>query len=587
MGDVDAAFAEADVIVEGEFKSSTAHQGYIEPHSCTVQWNPDGSLVIYTSSQGSFTVVREQMATILRMPPSRIRVVPMEIGGGFGGKNRVYVEPIAAMLAKKTGKPVKLSMTREEVIQATGPTGGAFIRGRLGARRDGTFVAGELWMAYEAGAFPGSSVNGGMNNSFGPYDIPNVKLDGYDVVVNRPRNAAYRAPGVPGPTFAVESLVDELAERLDIEPMELRQKNAAKEGTRRPTGVVLGPNGNLEVMETIKNSAHYRSELSGKNRGRGVAVGFWTAGAGQHSINAHVNSDGAVMIDSAAVDIGGLRASEAMTMAEVLGIPYEDVKTRILDTDSIGWTGITAGSGTGAGTSASVHRAGMEIREKMIERAAQIWEVDASGVTYHDVDGTLSGPADQDGAERKLTFKEIARGMNTTGGFISGHADNGGATGGPTFSGHIVDVEVDPETGKVAILRYTCVEDVGQALHPSYVEGQIQGGAAQGIGMDLMEEYFYDEQGVLRNASLLDYRMPTTLDVPMIDTVLIQVPNPGHPYGVLGVGEPPIVPPLGAIANAIYAATYVRVHSMPATPRHLLDALLEQHNADKHTAAVR
>ena len=442
-GDVDAAFATADIVVEDEFHTGTYHQGYIEPHTATATWNPDGSLVIYSSSQGIFTIVRDPLATILQIPPSRIRVVPMEIGGGFGGKNRIYCEPIAAMLSKKAGKPVKLSLTREEVIQSTGPTSGTYIRAKLGAKKDGTLVAAELWMAYEAGAFPGSSVGGGMNTTLGTYTIPNVKIDGFDVVVNRPRNAAYRAPGVPAPTFAVESLMDEIAERLEIDPMDLRLKNAALEGSRRPNGVVLAVNGNVQVMEALKASAHYRSELTGKNRGRGVAVGFWNSGSGAHSINANLNVDGTVNLNGGAMDIGGLRATEAMTMAEVLGVPYEDIHVRTVDTDSIGFTNGTGGSSTGSGTAASVYKVAEQIRERMVERAARIWEVD-KGLVRYTADGSLIGPNTDDGKERKLAFRQLAAQMNATGGPISGHVDTGGAQGGPAYAGHIADVEVTP-----------------------------------------------------------------------------------------------------------------------------------------------
>jgi xanthine dehydrogenase molybdenum-binding subunit len=574
MGDVDAAFAGADIVVEGDFSTNTYHQGYIEPHAATAAWSPDGSLVIYSSSQGIFGAVREPLSQALKIPSSRIRVVPMEIGGGFGGKNRTYCEPVAAMLARRAGRPVKLVMTREDVILATGPTAGTAIRGKMGATKDGKIVAAELWMAYEAGAFPGSSVGGGVNHAFGNYDVANVRIDGYDVVVNRPRNAAYRAPGVPAPTFVCESLVDQIAERLDMDPMDLRLKNASREGDRRPNGMVLPLSGNVQVMEAIKNSAHYRSELTGKNRGRGVAVGFWHANTGQHSINANVNADGTVTLNAAAMDIGGLRATEAMSMAEVLGIPYEDVHPSYVDTQSIGFTGNTGGSGTGAGTAASVIKAAGEIRTHLIERAARIWEVDAAQVEYH-ADGSVTGPANADGTPRAMTFKQLASRLQGSGGPVSGHADNEGGTRAPTYAGHIVDVEVDTDTGKVTVLRYTTVTDVGTAMHPSYVEGQIQGGAVQGVGMSLTEEYFYDDQGILRNSSLLDYRMPTTLDVPMIDAILIEVPNPSHPLGVRGVGEIPMVPPMGAIANAIYHAVGVRPRHLPASPRVLLGELLD------------
>jgi xanthine dehydrogenase molybdenum-binding subunit len=575
LGDIDAGFADADIIVEDEFHTGTVHQGYLEPHSATAAWGADGKLTLWSSSQGVFGVVRDGTANILKLPPSKVRAIPMEIGGGFGGKLRIYCEPIAAMLAKKAGKPVKLSMTREEVIQATGPASGTWIQAKIGAKNDGRITAAQLVMRYEAGAFPGSPVGGGMNVSFAPYDIPNVKMDGYDILVNRPRNAAYRAPGAPAPTYAIESLMDELAIRLDMDPMDVRLKNAAKEGTRRPNGSVLGVSGNVQVMEAMKASGHYRSELTGKNRGRGVAVGFWGAGSGAHSVNAAVRTDGTIALNCAAVDVGGLRAAEAIVMAEVLGIPYEDVHPRYVDTDSIGVTGITGGSGTGSGVSASVYQTGMQIKEKMIERAAKIWEVDKADVTYGP-DGTLTGPNAEDGKERKLTFKQMAAQMQGTGGHISGHVDLGGATGAPTYGGHIVDVEVDTETGKVTVLRYTVVQDAGRALHMGYVEGQMQGGAVQGIGMALTEEYFYDDQGVLRNASLLDYRIPTALDTPEIETIVVEVPHPGHPLGVRGVGECNIVPPLGAIANALHDAIGLRVTSLPVTPRHMIEMLMDR-----------
>ena len=575
LGDVEEGFKQADIILEDEFRTGTVHQGYIEPHSGTASWNPDGSIVVYSSSQGVFAGVRDTVANLLDLPVSKVRAVPMEIGGGFGAKIRIYCEPVAAMLAKKAGHPVKLSMTREEVIKASGPAAGTVIRVKIGAKNDGTLVAGQMQLFFEGGAFPGAPVGGGMNVSFAPYDIPNIKMDGYDICINRPRNAAYRAPGAPAPTFAIESLIDELARRIDVDPMDLRLKNAAKEGTRRPNGTRLTLAGNVEVMEAMKASPHYRSELTGANRGRGVAIGFWGAGSGAHSVNANLNNDGTVTLNTAAMDIGGLRAVEAQVMAEVLEIPYEDVNPRYVDTYSIGYTGITGGSGTASGISASVYNAATEIKGRLIERAAKIWEVEKDTVTFGP-GPMLSGPADADGKPRTITIKQIASGQAGTGGFISGHTDIGGATGAPTYSGHIVDVEVDPDTGKVTVLRYTVVSDVGNALHPAYVEGQMQGAAVQGIGMGLTEEYFYDKEGTLRNSSLLDYRIPTALDAPMVDTIIVEVPHPGHPLGVRGVGEASITPPLGAIANAIHDAVGLRIQSMPVTPRHLLEALMDR-----------
>ena len=570
-GDVEAGFAEADVIVEGEFGTAMAHQGYIEPHASTAQWQPDGELIVWTTTQGAFAV-RDLTAQMLELPVSRVKVIPTEIGGGFGGKTKLYLEPIAAILSKKAGRPVQLVMTRTEVMEASGPTSGTHLRAKIGANRDGTIVALEGHFAYEAGAYPGSPYAAGARCAFGPYDVPNQYVEAWDVVLNKPAVAAYRAPGAPASEFAVESLIDELAERLEMDPIDLRLKNAAKQGTRRVDGAAFGVIGATEVMEAVQQSDHYRSELQGEHRGRGVALGFWFNGGNESSAYANVNADGTVSLVLGSVDIGGQRAALAMTHAESLGIPYEDVKPAIADTDSIGWTGTTGGSRTTFASGWAVHEAALDIRDQLEARAAQIWEVDREQVHYGD-DAVIRGPAGDDGSERTLTFKEIAAQLPGSGGMIQGHADVKPTTVGPAFAANIVDVEVDPETGKVEVLRYTAIQDVGTAVHPSYVEGQIQGGVAQGVGMALTEEYVFDESGRMENSSLLDYRMPTALDLPMIETVLVEVPNPGHPYGVRGVGEVPIIPPLAAVANAIRDAIDVRMRKLPASPTAILAEL--------------
>ena len=565
-GDIAVGFAEADVVIEREYETTMAHQGYIEPQNGTAFWSADGNLSIWTSTQGPFAV-REQIATLVGLPVSRVNVMPVEIGGGFGGKIPVYLEPLAAMMSQRTGRPVKMTMTREEVFEGTGPTSGTYIRVKLGAKRDGTLVAAQAYLAFEAGAFPGSPVGAGAACIFGPYDIPHLQVDGYDVVVNKPKTAAYRAPGAPAAAFAMESALDELATDLDIEPMALRVKNAALQGTRRADGAQFGVIGNIEVMQAALNSPHYRSELSGEHQGRGVAMGFWFNHGGESSAYATVNADGTVGLVLGSVDIGGQRASLAMQFAETLGIDYTAVHPHVVDTNSVGKNDVTGGSRTTFASGWAVHEAALDLQRQLQTRAAAIWEVPATEVRYEQ--GAVHGP---DG--KRMTFQEIAARLPHTGGMIQGRADVSPSGVGPAFACHIADVEVDPQTGKVTVLRYTAIQDVGTAVHPSYVEGQIQGGAAQGIGMALTEEYFYDDAGVMRNSSLLDYRMPTALDLPMLDTILVEVPNPGHPYGVRGVGEVPIVPPLGAIANAIYHATGVRARRLPASPRVLLEEML-------------
>jgi xanthine dehydrogenase molybdenum-binding subunit len=570
-GDVDKGFAEADLVIEREFETTMYHQGYIEPHNGTAFWSKDGRLTVWNSSQGHF-IFRNQLANILQIPMQKVTVVPLEIGGGFGGKLVMYLEPLAALLSKKTGKPVKMTMNREEVFEATGPTSGAYVRVKIGAKKDGTITAGQAYMAYEAGAYPGSPVGGGMNGIFAPYDIPNTVVDGYDVVLNKPKVAAYRAPGTPAGEFPGDAVINEIAQSLDIDPMDIRIQNAASDNGERPWGGNWGIIGARQVMDAVKSHPHYKSELQGENRGRGVALGYWSNAGAETSSSASVNSDGTVNLVLGSVDIGGTRPALAMQLAETLGITAEEVWPRVVDTDSVGFTLFTAGSRTAFAGGWAAYELGMEIRKRMVERAARIWECQPDQVAYSD-DGLIRGPNDSEGKERSFTFKQLAGQLGRTGGTIDVSVNVNKSSVGPSFAGHICDVEVDKDTGKVKILRYTAVQDVGTAIHPSYVEGQIQGGVAQGIGMALTEEYHYGGDGRMQNASFLDYRMPTALDLPMIETVLIEVANPGHPYGVRGVGEVPIVPPLGAVQAAVAEATGVRFNKLPIMPGAILEAL--------------
>ena len=572
MGDIEQGFKDADVIVEREFRTSSVHQGYIEPHSATADWGPDGKLTIWCSSQGHFNV-RDQVASTLGIDISSIKVVPMEIGGGFGGKTLVYLEPVAALLSRKAGQPVKLSMNRSEVFQGSGPTSGSWMRCKLGVTKDGRITAIDASLAFEAGAYPGSPINPGCQCMCGPYNIPNGRIEGFDVVLNKPKTAAYRAPGAPAAAFAIETVVDEICEKIGMDPLEFRVLNASKEGTRRVTGPLFGSIGNLETVQAAKDHPHWKAPLDGPNRGRGVASGYWFNATGPSSATASVNSDGTVSLIEGSPDIGGTRVALSMQLAEVLGIAAEDVKPVVGDTDSVGYTSLTGGSSVAFKTGWACYEAAVDIKQQLIERAARIWDVDSSLVEYSD--GVVSHTSDP---ELKFTFKEMAARLNATGGPITGRGNVSPTGVGGAFATHIVDVEVDPDTGKIEILRYTAVQDVGKAVHPSYVEGQIQGGAVQGIGWALNEEYVFDGNGSMENPTFLDYRMPTSLDLPMIDTVIVEVANPGHPYGVRGVGEVPLVPPLAAIANAIYNAVGVRMESLPMSPGNVLDALWKKDN---------
>ncbi|RPI88994.1 MAG: xanthine dehydrogenase family protein molybdopterin-binding subunit [Planctomycetaceae bacterium] len=567
-GDTAQGFKQAKVVVEREFTTATVHQGYIEPQNATAMWNSDGHITVWCSTQGSFTV-RQQVAELVGVSVSHVKVIPMEIGGGFGGKIRVYLEPLAAVLSHKTGAPVKVVMSRADVFEATGPTPGSHMKVKIGVDAAGKITAAEASIAFEAGGYPGSPVGAAAMCVFACYDVPNGRVDGYDVVVNRPQMSAYRAPGATQAAFAVETVIDEICEQLKLDPVEFRLKNAAREGTRRIDGPVFPKIGMVESTAAARDSEHYQTPLTGKHRGRGVASGFWFNIGLKSSVSATLNADGTVSLVEGSTDIGGSRASIAMQLAETLGIAAEDVIPTVVDTDSVGYTDVTGGSRVTFATGWAAYEAALDIQRQLVARAALVWECDAAAVTY--VDGGVTGPKGQ-----RMSFKELAEQVQKHGEPVVGKGAVDPEGCGGAFATHVVDVEVDPETGKVEIIRYTATQDVGTAIHPSYVEGQIQGGAAQGIGWALNEEYFYDDKGVMRNSTFLDYRMPSCYDLPMIDPVIVEVPNPGHPYGVRGVGEVPIVPPPAAIANAIYHAVGVRMTELPMSPPRVLRELLKK-----------
>lgn len=568
-GDMNKGFAEAEITVERTFRTAPVHQGYIEPHACVASVSEDGEAQLWCTTQGQY-VVRGHCAKLLGIDIARLRVTPSEIGGGFGGKTVVYMEPVALLLSRKSGRPVKMVMSREEVFRATGPAPGAEIRIKMGATRAGRITAAEAELIYQAGAFQGSPVQPGCMCVFAPYDIPNVDIVGYDVVTNRPKTAAYRAPGAPMAEYAAECVVDELAKSLDLDPVDMRLANAAKEGTRAAYGPKFGPIGLVEGLEAIKTHDHYNAPL-GADQGRGVASGYWFNIGGETTTGLAVNEDGTATLSIGTPDIGGSRASIAMMAAEELGIDYEKVRPLIADTSVLGYNFLTGGSrATFAGGLAAVEAA-REVKVELCARAARIWEIPEDAVDWQDGHAVPAG--DNAGKFEPMSFADLARMAGKTGGPVAGYARINAQGAAPSFGSHIVDVEVDRETGRVTILRYTVLQDAGKAVHPSYVEGQFQGGAAQGIGWALNEEYIYGDDGKLQNPGFLDYRIPVASDLPMIDTVIIEVPNPNHPFGVRGVGETPIVPPMAAIANAIENAIGIRFTELPMSPPKVLAAL--------------
>ncbi|MBL4622079.1 MAG: xanthine dehydrogenase family protein molybdopterin-binding subunit [Immundisolibacteraceae bacterium] len=566
-GDVDAIFETCDHVIEREFTTKAVHQGYIEPHISTAVWTSEDTLTIHTTTQGAFAI-RDFMASFMNMPMSKIKVIRMEIGGGFGGKDVVYIDSLAAVMAKRTGRPVKIFMSRSEVLRGTGPSPETYIKIKLGCNNEGQLLAADLYLLFEAGAYPGGPIAPGTMCALTRYNVPNVRLDGYDVFLNKPKMKPYRAPGATQANFAAESAISDLAELAGIDPIDFRLTNALKPGDMMPMGFPCPPLGSIEMLNAIKTHPHYTAPLEGENRGRGISYAFWFGAGLGSSAEIRCNADGTINLTTGSADLSGTRTTLGMQAAEELGLDHDLFTTTVGDTDSVGYTFQSVGSRTTFATGIAVISACNKLLDQMKTRAGMEWEVEGSEVDY--AKGVFSLKSD---SSKTQAFGEICAKADHTGGPII--ADESELPEGVGFqiSANIVDVEVDVETGKVDILRYSALQDVGKAVHPHFVEGQMQGGTVQGIGWAMNEEYFYDEKGILRNPTLLDYRMPTSLDVPNIDCTILETPNPGHPYGVRGVGEVPIVAPPAALRDAIKNAIGVSMMELPMKPGNVLKAI--------------
>ncbi len=568
-GDLEAGFAKADKIIARTFRTAATHQGYIEPNACLASMGPDGKGELWCATQGHY-YVRALCAEIMGMDESQLRVTASEIGGGFGGKTTIYIEPLSLALSRKAGRPVKLVMSREEVFKASGPTVSSLIDVKIGMTSDGRITAADTLIRYQGGAAPNITNIIGAQAAFAAYDLDAVRAQGVNVLTNRPRQAAYRAPGAPQAIYAVESVVDELCQEFGLDPLDVRLMNAAKKGTKSSYGPTFDDIGLVATLEAAKKHPHYSAPLK-ENQARGLSCGFWFNFGGNTCVSLNISFDGTVCVTEGNPDIGGSRASISMMAAEELGIPYDKVRTIVADTNAIGHNEVTDGSRvTFAVGLATIKAARAAIRE-MCSRVARIWEIDEDAVIWEDGYAKPAGP--NAGDHEPMSLAEIAAKSANTGGPIAGHHEVNADGAGVSFGVHLCDIEVDHETGATKVLRYTVFQDAGKAIHPDYVEGQMQGGAAQGIGWALNEEYIYGADGRLQNPGFLDYRIPVASDLPKIDTVILEIPNPGHPYGVRGVGETSIVPPLAAISNAMSRSIGTRLFELPMSPPRVLKAI--------------
>ncbi|MBI4641672.1 MAG: xanthine dehydrogenase family protein molybdopterin-binding subunit [Candidatus Tectomicrobia bacterium] len=573
VGDVEKGFAESDYIFEDRFETPMVHQTYLEPKSAMAAVDASGKLTVWTTTQGQFSV-RASLAEILQMPLSQIRVIPTEIGGGFGGKLAAIVEPVCALLALKTGRPVKITMSRDEDFVASTPRHPCIIEVKTGVKKDGTLVArqAKIYLGTGGYATSGTYITPGMTPRLsGPYKIPHVYFEGFAVYTNQPPCGAYRAPGSPQATFAFESQMDIIAKKLGIDPIELRRKNALQKSDQTPIGSLAESASLQEMLDTLLEEIHWYTKPLGKNQGRGIACSFWASGGFPGSGCIKLNEDGTIGVLTGAVDLTGSNMILAQIAAEELGVTLEKVSVITGDTDGAPVAPVSAGSNITRSMGMSVKKAAEDIRNKIFEAAAESLEANREDLELQDGRVFVKGSP-----ERSLSLREIyGIGVRSKGGPMISTASTGVLPATVNFVLEAAEVEVDPETGEVELLDLVAVEDVGFAINPMSVEGQIEGGVVQGVGYALMEEMVFKDGKVI-NPHLLDYKIPCSLDVPKVRTVLIEERASNSPYGAKGVGEPPIVPTAAAIANAIANAIGARVKELPITPDRILKALKEK-----------
>lgn len=570
-GDVAAAFAASDAVVEGTFRTPWVYQAYLEPQVCTAWLEPSGTLVVSTSTQGAF-VTRREVARVFDLPLERVRVIAEPIGGAFGGKFAL-VEPLAVGAALVLRRPVRLVLTRSEDFAATNPASAQVSQLKIGARADGTLTGIEARMIVDRGTNAGWGVEGATSLLVaGPYRWQAHDLRGYGVQTNRFTFGAYRAPGAPTAAFALESLLDELALKLDVDPIELRLRNAVVEGDVGPSGNPFPTIGAVQVLERLREHPLWASRDSlPDGEGVGMAAGHWPGAMEPASALCRVDADGTMTVVTSVADMSGVNSGFAVIAAAAFGLSPDQVRVVTADTASAPYAGASGGSKVTYTVGPAVLRAAEAAREKLLAAASQELEIAPDDLEV--VDGVVRAVGAPD---RSITVQEVASKALRFGGRyepIEGQGGSAQTSGAPAVAAHLSHVRVDRETGEVTLLRHVVAQDVGRALNPALVEGQMRGGAAQGIGWALFEQLDHDEDGRLLTGSFLDYAIPTAERVPEIDTLIVEVPAPDGPYGAKGVGEAPVIAAPAAVANAVARATGVRLYELPMTPPRVWQAL--------------
>ncbi len=576
-GDVDQGFKDSDVIVEETYHTQPISQGFLEPMACVADLQANGRLDIYASTQGPYQV-RAQLASVLDRPISNIKVTAMEMGGGFGAKLRLALEAFPALLSIKTGRPVKLINTREEAFTLNGPRLETNIYLKTGVTKDGKILAREARSIFDVGAYLGAGPNAGVGHGLGAYSIPNFKLRSYGVYTNKIYVGSYRASGVADMTFATESHTDVIAHKLAMDPMEFRIKNALSEGDTAVNGSAIPKNGLMETMLALKEKMGLPKKLE-EGRGVGISVGEWRSGSGPSTAAISVNEDGTISLLTGSVDISGSDTSLAQIAAEALGLRLDQVVVAARNTDMAPFTGPSGGSRIVYSQGRAVQNAAEDAKAKLLELAA-----DRLGVPADALECAGGAVYVQDNPPQSMDLGQLARmSLSSRGGPIIGTASLSSLPYAPVFNAQGAEVIVDQETGQVRVTRFVQAQDIGKAINPMGVEGQLEGGAVQGIGRALSEEILIDkETGKVRNPSLATYLMPLSVDMPEIENILVEVPSADGPFGARAVAESPGFGPPAAIANAIYDAVGVRIKTLPLSAERVL-AAIQGRTEDEYT----
>lgn len=577
-GDVAKGFAESELVLEHTYKIPMVHQGYLEPHAVLAEWDRSGNLTLWASTQGSFNT-RSEVADVLHIEENRIKVIPVECGGGFGGKIRALCEPITALLSRATGRPVRYVMTRREELEAGMPAPQVIIRLKTGVKRDGTLMALEAETILDSGAFSGTvlAVSAVFLGSL--YRWPAFDIKGSEVLTHKPSVAAYRAPVAPHTIFAIDSHMEHIARELKLDPVEFRRRHLSKPGEPMVNNQPWASNGAHEVLAQIPQHRLWKEREqwkagSGKNghglRGTGFALGGWLGGLQPTGATVKLNPDGTLAVLTGQVDIAGTNIALAQIAATAYGVDIEKVKITTGDTDVAPVTGLSAGSKTIYTVGVAVMQAAQTARAQTLDIASK--ELEASVQDLEIVDGKVIVK----GTDKGVTLASIGKKGNLYMSKVEpvlAASHPAFSQQAPAFCAELARIEVDPDTGELKLHEFVVIQDAGKAINPLAVEGQMQGGSVQSLGIALTEGLMYDDSGRLTNPSLLDYRKLTAADLPDIETIIVEVPSPAGPFGARGVGEPPIVPAPAALANAIHDATGVRLTEVPLTPERIALAI--------------